>query len=181
MSHTMRAWRVHQWGDPLEVLQLDEVPVPEPGEGEIRVQNQAIPLNLNDLERINGGNMMVTPELPCTPGMEVMGVVDAAGPGAEQWIGKRVVSTTNQATGGYADYSLCGSVGAFEIPDDIPLPDAAALYFPFHLAWLGLFDRAKLAAGRECPDPCRRRGCGLGRRPAGGQRRRQGLRHRRER
>ena len=42
---------------------------------------QAIPLNLNDLERITGGNMMVRPELPYSPGMEVMGVVDACGDG----------------------------------------------------------------------------------------------------
>ena len=143
----MRAWRVHEWGQPLDVLQLDEVPIPEPGDGQIRVKNQAIPLNLNDLERINGGNMMVIPELPCTPGMEVMGVVDAVGAGAEQWLGKRVVSNTNQATGGYADYTICGATGAFEMPDDIPLPDAAALFFPFHLAWLGLFDRGGLQSG----------------------------------
>ena len=37
----------------------------------------------------------------------------------------------------------------FEMPDDIPLPDAAALYFPFHLAWLGLFDRAALQRGES--------------------------------
>ena len=35
------------------------------------------------------------------------------------------------------------------MPDSIPLPDAAALYFPFHLAWLGLFDRAALRAGES--------------------------------
>ena len=35
------------------------------------------------------------------------------------------------------------------MPDDIPLPDAAALYFPFHLAWLGLFERAELQAGES--------------------------------
>ena len=33
-------------------------------------------------------------------------------------------------------------MSTFEIPNTIALPDAAALYFPFHLAWLGLFDRA---------------------------------------
>ena len=33
------------------------------------------------------------------------------------------------------------------MPETIPLPDAAALYFPFHLAWLGLYDRADLQAG----------------------------------
>jgi NADPH2:quinone reductase len=35
------------------------------------------------------------------------------------------------------------------MPDSIPLPGAAALYFPFHLAWLGLFDRADLRAGES--------------------------------
>ena len=144
---TMRAWRVHQWGQPLEVLQLDEVPVPDPGPGEVRVQVQAIPLNLNDMERITGLNMMVTPELPCTPGMEVMGVVDACGEGAEAFLGRRVVATTKGASGGYAEYAICPTVSAFEMPDDVALPDAAALYFPFHLAWLGLFDRAELRAG----------------------------------
>ena len=82
---TMRAWRAHEYGEPLEVLQLDTVPIPEPEAGEVRVRVQAIPLNLNDLERITGGNMMVRPEHPYAPGMEVMGVVEACGPGAEEW------------------------------------------------------------------------------------------------
>ena len=143
----MRAWRTHEYGAPLEVLRLDEVPVPEPEPGEVRVHVHAIPLNLNDLERITGGNMMVRPELPYSPGMEVMGVVDACGPGAEDWLGARVVAMPRQAFGGYAEYALCPAVSVFAMPDDIPLPDAAALYFPFHLAWLGLYDRAELAAG----------------------------------
>ena len=82
----------HEYGRPTEVLQLDTVPVPEPDAGELRVRVQAIPFNLNDLERITGGNMMVRPELPYSPGMEVMGVVDACGAGAEAWQGKRVVA-----------------------------------------------------------------------------------------
>ena len=144
---TMRAWRTHEYGEPLTALQLDRVEIPEPGDGEVRVRAQAIPLNLNDLERITGGNMMVRPDLPYSPGMEVMGVVDAGGPGAETWQGKRVVATTRGAFGGFAEYSICPVVSAFEMPEQIPLPDAAALYFPFHLAWLGLFDRAALQAG----------------------------------
>ena len=145
---TMKAWRVHAWGSPAtEVLQLDSVEIPEPGDGELLVRNSAIPLNLNDMERISGGNMMVTPELPLIPGMEVMGVVEACGNGTETWLGKSVIAMPRGANGGYAEFSVCPVVSAFEIPDDIPLPDAAALYFPFHLAWLGLFDRADLQAG----------------------------------
>jgi len=144
---TMRAWRTHVYGDPLEVLKLDEVEVPKAEAGELLVRVQAIPLNLNDLERINGGNMMVRPELPYSPGMEVMGIVAATGAGSEAWQGARVVAMPKGANGGFAEYAVCPVVSAFEMPESIPLPDAAALYFPFHLAWLGLYDRAELERG----------------------------------
>jgi NADPH2:quinone reductase len=146
---TMRAWRTHRYGAPLEVLKLDRVPIPAPGPGELRVRVQAIPLNLNDLERITGGNMMVRPELPYSPGMEVMGIVDACGDGAGPRLGERVVAMTKGAHGGFAEYAICPGVSAFALPEAIPLPDAAALYFPFHLAWLGLFDRAELRSGES--------------------------------
>jgi NADPH2:quinone reductase len=145
---TMRAWRVHEYGDkPTEALQLDTIDVPSPEAGELLVRIQAIPLNLNDLERINGRNMMVRPELPYSPGMEVMGVVERGGEGVESWAGRRVVAMPKAAHGGFAEFANCPVVSAFEMPESIPLPDAAALYFPFHLAWLGLLDRAELREG----------------------------------
>src|ERR1700712_3895997 len=110
---TMRAWRVHEYGQPLDVLQLDTIPIPEPGPNEVRVKVQGIPLNLNDIERINGGNMMAIPPPPSIPGMEVMGIVDACGAGAEEWLGKRVVANATGAVGGYAEYTLCGSASMF--------------------------------------------------------------------
>jgi NADPH2:quinone reductase len=143
----MRAWRTHTYGRPTEALRLDRVPIPVPEAGEARVKVQAIPFNLNDLERITGGNMMVRPELPYSPGMEVMGIVDSCGAGAERWQDRRVVATTKGAHGGFAEYAICPVPSMFDMPEEIPLPGAAALYFPFHLAWLGLFDRAELQAG----------------------------------
>src|SRR6266481_1876365 len=124
-TRTMRAWRTHEYGRPSEVLRLDTVPVPEPEAGEVRVRVQAIPFNLNDLERITGGNMMVRPDLPYSPGMEVMGVVDACGAGSEHWMDRRVVATTKGAHGGFAEYALCPAVSTFAMPETIPLPDAA--------------------------------------------------------
>src|SRR6516162_4702965 len=112
----MRAWRTHAYGQPLEALKLDIVPIPDPGPAELRVKVQAIPLNLNDLERITGGNMMVRPELPYSPGMEVMGMVDACGPGTESWLGTRVVAMPKQAHGGYAEFAICPAVSMFEMP-----------------------------------------------------------------
>jgi NADPH2:quinone reductase len=81
--------------------------------------------------------------------MEVFGVVEASGAGAEARVGQRVAAMSKGAIGGYAEYAICPSVSAFEMPAEIPLPGAAALYFPFHLAWLGLFDRAALGAGES--------------------------------
>jgi NADPH2:quinone reductase len=60
-----------------------------------------------------------------------------------------VVATTRRAFGGFAEQAICSTPAVFDMPDDIALPDAAALYFPFHLAWLGLFDRAELKAGES--------------------------------
>jgi NADPH2:quinone reductase len=145
----MRAWRTHAYGEPLEALKLDVVPIPDPGPGELRIKVDAIPLNLNDLERITGGNMMVRPELPYSPGMEVMGTVDACGDGTGQWAGRRVVSIPTGAHGGFAEYAICPVASTFEMPESVPLPDAAALFFPFHLAWLGLIDRAGLQKGES--------------------------------
>ncbi len=148
-TETMQAWRVHSYGDPLGVLKLEEVAVPTPEAGEVLVRAEAIPLNLNDLERITGGNMMAPPEFPYSPGMETMGVVEACGAGAEDWMGRRVAAITKRAHGGFAEKVLCDTNAVFEMPDDVPLPDAAALFFPFHLAWLGLHDRAEIQSGES--------------------------------
>jgi NADPH2:quinone reductase len=144
---SMRAWRTHEYGPPHEALRLDTVPIPEPGPGELRVRVQAAPLNLNDLERVVGGNMMNEPERPFSPGMEVMGMVDACGEGVHDRKGERVAAITKGAHGGFAEYAICPTASTFTMPAPIPLPGAAAILFPFHLAWLGLIDRAGLQPG----------------------------------
>ncbi|MAJ59329.1 MAG: hypothetical protein CBC48_04425 [bacterium TMED88] len=148
LPKTMRAWQVREWGpEPAQALQLETLALPIPGPGECLVRVEAIPLNLNDMERINGENMMVRPALPVTPGMEVLGTVVREGEGVTGQMGQRVAAMAKQATGGFAEYALCPVVSAFSMPDDIPLPEAAALYFPYHLAWLGLIERAELQSG----------------------------------
>lgn len=144
---SMRAWCIHEYGEPQTVMKLEKVALPAVQPGQVLVKAEGIPLNLNDLERIRGGNMMVKPEFPYSPGMETMGTVVATGEGAQHWLGKRVVGTTDGAHGGYAEFCACPQGGVFEVPHEIPLPDAAALFFPFHLAWLGLHDRARIRPG----------------------------------
>lgn len=143
----MKAWRVHQYGAPAEVLTLDTVEVPEPAAGQVRVQVEALAINFNDLDGILGRYRTVKPPLPYIPGMEVLGRVDACGEGAEAWQGRRVCAIPDGAFGGYAEYAVCPTAMAFEMPASMPSDEAAAIYFPFHLSSLALFERGKLAAG----------------------------------
>ena len=86
----MKAWRVHRYGSPSEALELDELEVTNPGPGEVRVQVASTVLNWNDIDGCRGRYETVKPELPYVLGMEVVGRVDAAGEGGEDWIGQRV-------------------------------------------------------------------------------------------
>ena len=143
----MKAWRVHDYGNPREVLRLEEAPTPKPGPGQVQVRVEALAINYNDLDGILGRYRTVKPELPYIPGMEVVGRVEACGEGTEDWQGKRVCSTPEGAYGGYAEYAVCAAAMTFGLPEDLPAAEAAAFYFPFHLSWLALFERGHLAEG----------------------------------
>ena len=134
------------------MLRLDTVPIPEPGPGEIRVRVQAIPFNLNDLERISGGNMMVRADAAVQPGHGDDGHRRRVRRGRRGMAGPARGRHHDAAhTAASPSTSICPAASAFDMPETIPLPDAAALLFPFHLAWLGLFDRARAARpARPC-------------------------------
>ena len=82
--------------------------------------------------------------MPYIPGMEVHGTVERGGPGTDDWVGRTVVGIPAMAFGGYAEYAVVPAAMAFVMPESIALPDAAAIFMPFHLAWLALYERAQL-------------------------------------
>src|SRR6516164_7510583 len=96
---SMKAIIFDRSGDPEEVLQLRDGPVPEPGPGQVRVRMLASPINPSDLMYIRGLYGKVPP-LPATPGFEGVGVVEASGGGllARRVMGKRVAVISS--TGG---------------------------------------------------------------------------------
>lgn len=143
----MKAWRVHRHASPLEALRLDEIDAPEPGPGQVRIAVSHTVLNRNDVDGCRGRYRTVDPPLPYTAGMEVTGTVEAAGPGAETWLGRRVVACPDQAHGGYAERAVAPVDLAFEAPPMLDGRGAAAFFFPFHLSWLSLHERARLAPG----------------------------------
>ncbi len=137
---------MHEFGEPEKVLRLDEAPAPVAGPDELLIRVAAATLNFNDVDGVRGRYRTVRPPLPYTPGMEVLGDVEAAGAGAEAWVGKRVVAVPTGAFGGYAELTTGPAAMAFEMPSESELPDtpAAAIYFPFHLSWLALHERARI-------------------------------------
>src|SRR5262245_8243602 len=76
----MKAAQFDRFGAPREVVQVREVPKPEPGRGQVRVRMLAVPVNPSDLLVVRGQYGRL-PSLPATPGFEGAGVVDLAGPG----------------------------------------------------------------------------------------------------
>jgi NADPH:quinone reductase len=143
----MRALQVTVNGRPGDVLAVRTVEQPEPGPGEVRVKVGAASLNFNDIDRCRGKLVSVPTPPPYTLGMDVCGVVDAAGDGAEGWLGKRVVAITKTALGGIAEYAIAPVVSVFDAPEQLDDAEAAAFVLTFQASHLALFRRGRLKAG----------------------------------
>jgi NADPH:quinone reductase len=133
----MRAWRVHELGDP-SAMTLDDVPVPEPEEGQLRVRVRAAALNFPDV-LMAMGTYQVRPPLPYTPGIELCGEVEGTG--------QRVLGSPAGGHGAFAEYAVMDAASAWPVPDGLPDEKAAALYLTYQTGHVGLHRRANLQAG----------------------------------
>lgn len=143
----MRAWQVTRYGRPTEALELVDIADPIPGPGEIMVRTTASVLNYNEVDGCHGRYLTINPPLPYTLGMECVGEVIGTGVGAEHWLGRRVTASGRGATGAHAELTVGSTAMAFEAPDQLTDVEAAAFFYPFHLAHLGLHERGRLHAG----------------------------------
>jgi NADPH2:quinone reductase len=143
----MKALQVTVHGRPGEVLAVRTIDRPEPGPGEVRVKVGAASLNFNDIDRCRGKLVSVPTPPPFTLGMDVCGVVDAAGDGAESWVGKRVMAITKTALGGIAEYAIAPAVSVFDAPEQFDDAEATAFLLTFQTSHLALFRRGRLTAG----------------------------------
>jgi NADPH2:quinone reductase len=113
----------------------------------VRIAVSAASLNFGDIARCRGGVASVMAQPPFTLGMDVCGVVDAAGAGAEDWLGRRVVAMCAMSFGGMADLALAPQTGVFDAPPELDDVESAAFLLPFHTTYLALHSRAGLVAG----------------------------------
>ena len=143
----VRAWQVTRYGRPTEALEFTTVPPPRAGPLEILVRTSTSVCNYNEVDGCHGRYITINPPLPYTLGMEFVGEVIDAGPGAEAWVGRRVMGTGAGAIGAHAEQVVGPAEMAFDVPPELSDIEAAAFYYPFHLAHLGLHERGGLQEG----------------------------------
>lgn len=126
-----RAIRFHRTGGP-EVLQLDEVTVPDPGPGQARIRHTAIGVNFIDTYQRSG---LYAVPLPCVAGNEGAGVVEAVGPGVTHLKSGDRVAYTGAPPGSYAEARLFAADRLVKIPQGIADEQAAAMMLKGMTVW----------------------------------------------
>ena len=142
----MRAWQAKALGAPQEVLELVDIPVPEPAPGQLRIRVSVAALNWSD-DLVCRGRYQVKPEPPFTPGLEGVGIVDAVGEGSSFEIGARVMANMTLPFGGLAEYALAEAENAYLASDDVTDEQAAGLLIQYQTTHIALHRRGQLQAG----------------------------------
>lgn len=138
----MRAFQVTEIGSPAS---LNEVDVPEPANGEVRVKIATCGLNFADI-LMQKGQYQDTPTAPFTLGMEIAGTIDALGEDVEgPKIDTRVAVFGGQ--GGLAEFCCYDAASALPIPNAMSMAQAAAFQIAYGTSHVALDYRAHLKPG----------------------------------
>lgn len=145
MSETVKIVRFHKTG-PAEVLQFDELPLPEPGPGEVLIRVKALGLNRAEI-MFRNGQYLETPVPPAKNGYEAAGIIEAVGSDVDSsWIGKTV--STVPGTFKLNDHGVYGEVAVVplhaiaEYPASLSYQQGASIWMQYltaygALIWLG--------------------------------------------
>jgi NADPH:quinone reductase-like Zn-dependent oxidoreductase len=143
----MKAIRIHRFGGP-EVLQLDEIDTPAPGEGKLLIRVAAASVNPVDYKIRRGEYPWVKLEdLPVTLGRDAAGVVERGAGEFKQ--GDEVYAHLDWRDGGNAQYAICAISGVAAKPRTLDMVAAAAVPLAATTAWQGLFDHGGLKSGQS--------------------------------
>ncbi|MDX3696618.1 NADPH:quinone oxidoreductase family protein [Streptomyces europaeiscabiei] len=133
----MQAWQVHENGEPSEVMRLQDVQRPTPGDGQVLLKVRAANINFPDVLMCRG-HYQVRPPLPFTPGVEICGETED---------GRRVIANPALPYGGLAEYAVADAAALLPAPEALDDSEAAALHIGYQTGWFGLHRRARLEAG----------------------------------
>lgn len=138
----MRSVRFAAFGDPADVLTVEDVPTPLPGVGEVLVRMRVRPINPSDLFTIRGQYGRL-PSLPATPGMEGVGIVTALGEGVTGFqVGQQVISLG--ASGTWQEYVVAASSALMPVPPGLSEREASMLLANPTSAWLLLHEELRV-------------------------------------
>jgi NADPH:quinone reductase-like Zn-dependent oxidoreductase len=145
----MKAARIHRFGSP-EVIALEDVPVPEPADGEIVVRVKAAGVGPWDAW-IRSGRSVLPQSLPLTLGSDFSGLVHAIGGGVEGFhIGDEVFGVTNERfTGAYAEYAVAKATMLAPKPKTLNHTHAASLPVVAVTAWQMVFELAQVSPAQS--------------------------------
>lgn len=140
----MLAVRCTHWA-PYLSLSVEDVPIPEPGPGEVRIAVHTAGMSFAT-SLVTEGRYQRKPPLPFTPGTEVAGIVDAVAPDVTSLkVGDRV--TASMDWGGHAEYAVTDASTAYVLPDTLPFDVAPQIPQSYGTSYAALAHRARLTAG----------------------------------
>lgn len=141
--------RFHETGS-ADVLELENLPLTEPGEGEVRLQVEAIGLNRAEV-MFRKGQYLEAPELPSRLGYEAAGIVDAVGPGVSSiHIGDRVstIPSFSMGTHGvYGESAIVPEHAAAHYPGNLSAAEGASIWMQYLTAYGALVEIGQMKEG----------------------------------
>jgi NADPH2:quinone reductase len=139
----MRAVQIAQFGD-TGVLDVVELPIPDPGANQVRIRVMAAGVNPVDTY-VRSGAYGDRP-MPAALGFDAAGEIDAVGPGVDaSVIGTRVYTCT-ALPGAYAQFALVDIDRTYPLPDNISFDQGAAIGIPYATAYAALHQHASTNA-----------------------------------
>lgn len=142
--------RFHKFGN-ADVLQLDDLPLSEPGAGEVRLKVEAIGLNRAEVV-FRAGKYLELPEtLPSTLGYEAAGVIDAIGTGVTRFeIGDRVSTIpafSMRKYGVYGESAIVPATAVAHYPETLTPKEGTAIWMQYITAYGALVEYGQVKAG----------------------------------
>ena len=149
MAKMAKIVRFHELGG-AQVLQLEEVALPEPGAGEVRLRVKAIGLNRAEVV-YRKGQYLTQPTLPSKLGYEASGIVEAVGEGVDPALVGQVRSTVPAFDmGKYGVYGEVAIVPAYALaayPETLSFEEGTSIWMQYFTAWGALVHFGKVAKG----------------------------------
>ena len=141
----MRAWRVNQLGEP-EQMHLEDVTMPEPAAGQVRICNRAAALNFFDILQCQG-KYQVKPAAAVFARRRSFGRNRQARRGRHRSLGGRSRASDGSLGRVCGSTRSSGASGVFRIPDEMSFATAAAMPIVYQTSYFALKHRAQLQAG----------------------------------